>query len=317
MSVPTAAAPEVEQAVRAALSGRRESALLAEPSVMAVARLLVTRCRDAGIWVRTAVGTLDRFAREVAGGDLAGLLAAGREDASVAPRSLEDIALRHPDLTAGQLAALAFGPVLWWTAAGVTVPWRPLGSSTTGSAAGPLERGPHGRGPLGRGSLDRWPLQSEPLPVPGTDPDVRLLLLALIGTGTTAPELLGIRVRDAGSLDAAGQIVPDLAAEPLALSFPPDDGGPRRVTFLPPDARVALLARVAERGPLAPEDPLLLPPDAAAATTQAADAWSAALIEAGNDVNVALCRATGDFFREWGMPGARFAAGSHSQVPLT
>ena len=25
-----------------------------------------------------------------------------------------------------------------------------------------------------------------------------------------------------------------------------------------------------------------------------------------NDVNVATCRATGDFFRAWGMPGARF-----------
>ncbi|GAA1243503.1 hypothetical protein [Oryzihumus leptocrescens] len=290
-----------EEEVRAALAGRRESALLAEPSVMAVARLLVTRCRDAGIWVRTAVGTLDRYAREAAGGDLAGLLAAGREDASVAQRSLEDIALRHPDLTAGQLAALAFGPTLWWTAAGVAVAWRPLGNATVASAGRPPQEPPERR----------------PLPVPGTDPDVRLLLLALIGSGTTAYELLGVRVGDAGSLDAAGEVVPDLAAEPLALSFAPEDGGPRRVTFLPPDARAALLARLAERGPLAPEDPLLLPPDTAVATAEAADAVSAALIEAGNDVNVALCRATGDFFREWGMPGARFVARGHSQVPLT
>ncbi|HET7661907.1 MAG TPA: hypothetical protein VFK66_16070, partial [Oryzihumus sp.] len=135
-----------EEAVRAALAGRRESALLAEPSVMAVARLLVTRCRDADIWVRTAVGTLDRFAREASGGDLAGLLAAGREDASVAQRSLEDIALRHPALTAGQLAALAFGPTLWWTTAGVAVAWRPVGSAAAGSAGGspqaPLDRRP-------------------------------------------------------------------------------------------------------------------------------------------------------------------------------
>lgn len=300
-----------EEAVRAALAGRRESALLAEPSVMAVARLLVTRCRDADIWVRTAVGTLDRFAREASGGDLAGLLAAGREDASVAQRSLEDIALRHPALTAGQLATLAFGPTLWWTTAGVAVAWRPIGSSAAESAGGPPQ------GPPDRRPLDPRPLDRRPLPVPGTDPDVRLLLLALIGTGTTVSELLGVRARDAGSLDAVGDVVPDLAAEPLALSYAPDDGGPRRVTFLSHDARTALLARVAERGPLAPEDPLLLPPDAAAATAQAAEAVSAALIEAGNDVNVTLCRATGDFFRKWGMPGARFAAGNHSQVPLT
>ncbi|MGN6635815.1 MAG: hypothetical protein ACTHJ6_10210 [Oryzihumus sp.] len=292
---------DVEQAVRAALAGRRESALLAEPSVLAVAELLVTRCRDAGIWVRTAVGTLDRLAREVAWGDLAGLLSVGREDASVAQRSLEDLARRHPGLTAGQLAALAFGPTLWWTVAGVPVAWRPVGSANAGTES----------------DQPPAPLERRPLPLPGTDPDVRLLLLALIGTGTTAYELLGVRVRDAGSLDATGEVVPDLEAEPLALSYAPDDGGPRRVTFLPPDARAALLARVAERGPLAADDPLLLPPDTAMATAQAADAWSAALIEAGNDVNVALCRATGDFFREWGMPGARFAAPDHSQVPLT
>ena len=30
------------------------------------------------------------------------------------------------------------------------------------------------------------------------------------------------------------------------------------------------------------------------------------LIQAGSDTNVALCRATGDFFREWGLPGSRF-----------
>ena len=32
------------------------------------------------------------------------------------------------------------------------------------------------------------------------------------------------------------------------------------------------------------------------------------LIEAGNDVNVSTCRVTGEFFRQWGMPGARFEA---------
>ena len=37
-------------------------------------------------------------------------------------------------------------------------------------------------------------------------------------------------------------------------------------------------------------------------------AGDAMMIGAGNDVNVTLCRATGDFFRAWGMPGARFDA---------
>jgi len=54
--------------------------------------------------------------------------------------------------------------------------------------------------------------------------------------------------------------------------------------------------------------PLLLPAAATADAATAARESSAALIEAGNQVNVTLCRATGDFFRAWGMPGARFDA---------
>jgi hypothetical protein len=38
------------------------------------------------------------------------------------------------------------------------------------------------------------------------------------------------------------------------------------------------------------------------------------LIEAGNDLNVFMCRMTGDFFREWGMPGARFSARGESEL---
>ena len=33
---------------------------------------------------------------------------------------------------------------------------------------------------------------------------------------------------------------------------------------------------------------------------------SKSLIRACSDTNVSLCRATGDFFREWGLPGSRF-----------
>jgi hypothetical protein len=31
-----------------------------------------------------------------------------------------------------------------------------------------------------------------------------------------------------------------------------------------------------------------------------------AIIRAGSNLNVDLCRKTGEFFREWGLPGSRF-----------
>ena len=33
---------------------------------------------------------------------------------------------------------------------------------------------------------------------------------------------------------------------------------------------------------------------------------SNAIIRAGSNLNVELCRKTGEFFREWGLPGSRF-----------
>ena len=273
---PEGATPE--ELARGALVGRRELVLLEQPSVLAVGVLLASVCRSAAPWVRAAVGTLDRFAREQADGDLEALLVAGRSDPLHAQHSLTRLAHRHDGLTGGQLASLAFGPKLWWTAAGVPVPWRPL--STAGSTV--------------------------PLPNKLTDPDVRLLLLAVIGSGATQAELLAVRTRDAGSLDAHGRVVPDLSAEPLAVRYAPADGTPERITFLSFEARAALHARYAEHGTPGPEEPLLLPPSVVAATSSAASATATALIAAGNDVNVTMCRATGDFFREWGMPGARF-----------
>ena len=152
------------------------------------------------------------------------------------------------------------------------------------------------------------------LPMPGAatggragERDVRLLLLALLGTGLTVDELLDVRVRDAGTLDAAGTVVPDLDAEPLALSYRPGGADPPLLTFLPFEARAALHARLDGRRPAGGER-LLLPDDVLPAARRAVAARSAALIGAGNDVNVTLCRATGDFFRTWGMPGARFDA---------
>lgn len=271
---------ELDQA-REALVGRRELALLDEPSVQAMVALLVRRCRQSAPWVRAAVGTLDRFAREVASGDLPGLLAAGRADASAAARSLQQLARRHDGLSPGQVAGLALGPKLWWTAAGVEVPWRSLATSVA---------------------------TSSPLPGVRTDADMRLLLLAVIGSGATQDELLGVRVGDAGRLDQFGDVVPDLQAEPLALSVVSASGGPRFVTFLPFEARQALLERIGAGQARALDEPLLISPDAAPAAAAAATQTGTSLIAAGNDVNVTMCRATGDFFRQWGMPGARFEA---------
>ena len=268
-----------DEVARSALAGRRELVLLDEPSVRAMTRLLVSGWRNPAPWVRAAVGTLDRFAREVATGDLPGLLHLGQSDARVAVDSLEQLARRHDGLTGSQVATLGLGPKLWWTAADVVVPWRPLSQSRS---------------------------TTPPLPAARTDVDVRLLLLAVIGSGATQEELLQVRVGDAGRLDARGAVVPDLQAEPLAVSYPPAGGGPRLVTFLSYEARQALLEGLAGRAAPGADEPLLLAPADAESASASASRAARSLIDAGNDVNVTMCRATGDFFREWGMPGARF-----------
>lgn len=278
---PTGSAEDADlDAARRALVGRREAALLDEPSVAAVGRMLARRVREPAVWVRAAVTTLERFRREVADGDLPGLLTAGRADLSLAEHSLRRLAARHDGLTGGQLAALAFGPRLWWTVGGVPVQWRPL--STAGGRV--------------------------PLPGPDTDPDLRLLLLAVLGSGASETELLAVRVGDAGRLDAEGRLVPDLEAEPLAVRYRDERDGHEHITFLSFEARAAVLDRRTGAPPPAPDSPLLLPAARHAAASESLRATSTALIGAGNDVNVSLCRATGDFFRAWGMPGARFDA---------
>ena len=145
-----------------------------------------------------------------------------------------------------------------------------------------------------------------PIPSALTDADVRLLLLAVIGSGATQEELLQVRVRDAGRLDANGVLVPDLYAEPLAVSYPPADGGAPHLTFLSYEARQALLDGLVARATPGPDEPLLLSQADAEVASVTALRTARSLIDAGNEVNVTTCRATGDFFREWGMPGARF-----------
>jgi len=86
-----------------------------------------------------------------------------------------------------------------------------------------------------------------------------------------------------------------------------------RITFLTYHARLALLEELSIRRegglPVGPDAPLIARADGRPATRNTlgrARRRSSALIEASNDVNVALCMATGDFFRVWGPPGARF-----------
>jgi hypothetical protein len=155
-----------------------------------------------------------------------------------------------------------------------------------------------------------------PLPLAVADRHAvdRLVLLALIGSGLHLAELLRLQVGDAGSLGPDGRIIPDREADPLAVGYVSRRGTPRdQITFLSHPARAALLADLERRhalGQLANADaPLIARRDgspATAGTVAYARRRNAALIQAGNAVNVAMCRATGDFFREWGMPGARF-----------
>jgi len=177
------------------------------------------------------------------------------------------------------------GPKVWFRLNDVPVAWRPL----------PAMR------------------SAPPVPTVGTRAD-RLALLALIGSGLAMSELLRLRVGDVGSLDREARLIPDPAAEPLAVQHAPRRGGSvERITFLTFHARLALLEDLASRReaglPAGPDAPLIARDDGRPATRSTlgrARRRSTALIEASNDVNVALCMATGDFFRAWGPPGARF-----------
>jgi hypothetical protein len=142
----------------------------------------------------------------------------------------------------------------------------------------------------------------------------RLVLLALIGSGLHLAELLRLRVGDVGSLDMAGHVIPEVDAEPLAVQHTPRRGRTgERITFLTYQARQVLLADLTQRAnagqSIGREAPLLARRDGSAATRASvarARRLNAALIRSGNAINVELCRTTGEFFRVWGLPGARF-----------
>jgi hypothetical protein len=267
------------------LAGRRERALLASPSVRRMAELLAVRCREPS-WVRTSVASLERFRTLTGHHDLEVLLERARAEPAAAERALGALASALAGATASQVAGLAMGPKIWFRMNDVMVPWRPL----PGVPAPPLLTGAELAG------LDR------------------LVLLALIGSGLHLAELLRLRVGDVGSLDMAGRVIPEVDAEPLAVQHTPRRGRTgERITFLTYQARQVLLAELTQRAnagqSIGREAPLLARRDGSAATRASmarARRLNAALIRAGNAINVELCRTTGDFFRVWGLPGARF-----------
>jgi metal-sulfur cluster biosynthetic enzyme len=271
--------------VVAALAGRREFALLSQPSVARLVRLLARRCASPEPVIRAAVSTLDRFRLEAASGRLSPFLAAARHDPMAAEDRLRQWVTRDPAVTDTQAGALAFGPKLWLRANGVPVPWRPLGG-----APAPTRNAAHGDRPR---VLDKA---------------ARPLLLALAGSGMSAGELLTLRVRDAGSMDEDGGLQPDLDAEPLAVRYQVDGERTPRLAFLSYEARASVQAALSDRGGAGQEPSArLIGGQPAEALLERARTRHEQLIAAGNDVNVATCRATGEFFRAWGLPGSRFS----------
>ena len=141
-----------------------------------------------------------------------------------------------------------------------------------------------------------------------------MILLSLIGSGLRLAELLRLHIGDIGSLDREGRLIPDREADPLAVQFIPRRGKQvERITFLTYQARQALRASLehalAVGDALHLDVPLITQADGSPVTTASvsrARQRSQSLIRAGSEVNVTLCRATGDFFREWGLPGSRF-----------
>ena len=280
---------------RLALTGRREAALLELPSVARMAAVLSERCADL-LWVRMAVASLDRFATLTGTGDLEALLARARGDPGEADRALAGLAAANlaGDRVPGAFTGLDLGPKLWFRLNGIQVKWLPLSEPV--KAAGP-------------------PASADPATAAhGLRSAERVALLGLIGSGLYLAELLRLRLGDLGALDPHGRLTPDLAASPLAVAFTRRRGRTGSwITFFPEPARLAILEHVAARAAaglaVGPDAPVVSGPDgtwATMRTVHAARRRSDALIRVGSALNVDLCRRTGEFFREWGLPGSRF-----------
>lgn len=270
------------------LAGRREGELLTFPSVCRMADILAQHCREQS-WVRTSVASLERFRTMTGNYDLEMLLEQALAEPSVAEQALASFASALGRYTESQVSGLAMGAKIWFRLNGVNIPWRPLPGRT-----------------------------SSPVLTASDQQGVeRVILLALIGSGLRLAELLRLRIGNVGSLDSEGLIIPDIQADPLAVEYMPRRGKPRTyLTFLTYQARQALLTSLEQRtthqtpaGLIDLDAPLIAQPDgspASRASVARARKRSQSLIRAGSDVNVELCRTTGDFFREWGLPGSRF-----------
>jgi hypothetical protein len=266
------------------MAGRREAALLAYPSVRRMTEILAERCREES-WARGAVASLARFSTLTGWTDLEALRERALIEPELAAEALATFAAALADYSAGQVATLAMGAKLWFRLNGIAVPWCPLPGRFVASA----------------------PVAEQP----GIEP---VILLALSGSGLCLADLLRLRVGDVGSLDVDGRLLSEIEADPLAVQYSPRRGKQgERITFLTYQARQALLhwlapARSGARL-LDPALPLLASLDGspiARSSIARARQRGRALIQAGNHANVELCRATGDFFRNWGMPGSRF-----------
>jgi hypothetical protein len=269
---------EAEEVARLSLKNRREITLLEDPSVMTVAKILAERVQKPGLWIRNAVTTIDRFAREVCDGDLPSALGHGKKDLVYAEFLLQKYIGLHEDLTQLQITSLLFGPKLWWTFNGVDVVWE---NAFTARSKTHIANSTNG----------------------DFDPTARLLMLSLVGTGLTFDEIETIKVKDAGSLDINGKLVPNFKSSPLTIEFDGDDG--RKITFLGEEARMALISTIIDRNP-GPEDLLFAEPDQISKFREIAEERGRATIETVNQVNVVLCKVVGDFFLGWGIPGRNF-----------
>jgi hypothetical protein len=275
------------------LAGRREGDLLAFPSVRRMTDILTQRCRESS-WVRTSVASLERFRAITGYADLEALREQALAEPALAEQALSCFALALAEYTDIQVSALAMGAKLWFRLNGIAVPWRPLGGTISAAL----------------------------LPTTGQQDAERVILLSLIGSGLRLAELLRLHIGDIGSLDSEGRLIPDIEADPLAVRFTPRRGRQvERITFLTYQARQALLASLEQSitvgDSIQLDAPLITQSDGSPATIASvarARRRSQSLIRACSDTNVALCRATGDFFREWGLPGSRFVG--PEELPL-
>jgi hypothetical protein len=250
-----------------------------------MANILSERCREPS-WVRTSVASLDRFRTMTGHSDLEALLQQATAEPAVAEQALVAFASALADYTESQVSGLAMGAKIWFRLNGVAVPWRLLAGMASPPALSTISQ-------------------------QGVE---HVILLALIGSGLRLAELLRLRLGDVGSLDSEGCLIPDIEADPLAVQFTPHRGRhTQRLTFLTYQARQALLAFLEDSSiagqPLDPTMPLIAQKDGSKVTSASvsqARRRSRSLIQACSNTNVALCRATGDFFREWGLPGSRF-----------